>query len=99
MPPAHPWLDGSGDHVNSAHLAEVARQFVSLLRAGQPFRVTAAEMRFDRYVELGVPFTVERAEGDDETAVDMAIRQSGRVCTQISYRISPEDLQTGKRQI
>jgi hypothetical protein len=99
MPPAHPWLDGSGDHVNSAHLAEVARQFVSLLRAGQPFRVTAAEMRFDRYVELGVPFTVERTEGDDETAVDMAIRQSGRVCTQMSYRISPEDPQTGKRQI
>ena len=71
----------------------------SLLRAGQPFRVTAAEMRFDRYVELGVPFTVEQTEGDDETAVDMAIRQSGRVCTQISYRISPEDPQTGKRQI
>ena len=86
MPPAHPWLDGSGDHVNSAHLAEVARQFVSLLRDGDPFRVTEAEMRFDRYVELGVPFEIERTGAEDDT-IEMQLRQSGRDCTSIRYRI------------
>ncbi|MFW2350171.1 hypothetical protein [Qipengyuania sp.] len=87
MPPAHPWLDGSGDHVNSAHLAEVARQFVSLLRGGAPFRVTQAEMRFDRYVELGVPFEIERTGGENDF-VSMQLRQSGRDCTRIEYRIA-----------
>ena len=87
MPPAHPWLDGSGDHVNSAHLAEVARQFVSLLRGGEPFRVTEAEMRFDRYVELGVPFEIERTGGEDG-AIEMKLSQSGRDCTAITYSVA-----------
>lgn len=86
MPPAHPWLDGSGDHVNSAHLAEVARQFVSLLRAGKPFRMTEAEMRFDRYVELGVPFEIERV-AETGSAIEMVLHQSGRECTVITYRV------------
>ena len=86
MPPAHPWLDGSGDHVNSAHLAEVARQFASLLRAGNPIRVSEADMRFDRYVELGVPFEVE-CLADTGARITMQIRQSGRDCTLIEYGI------------
>ncbi len=86
MPPNHPWLDGSGDHVNSAHLAEVARQFVSLLRDGDPFRVVSAEMRFRHYVELGSPFAIQRV-GDNGDTVGMVVRQSGRDCTQISYRM------------
>ena len=88
MPPAHPWLDGSGDHVNSAHLAEVARQFVSLLRNGEPFRVTGAEMRFDRYVELGVPFEIEQV-GCEAATTKMVLRQSGRECTAIAYSLAP----------
>lgn len=86
MPPAHPWLDGSGDHVNSAHLAEVARQFTSLLRGGERFRVAEAEMRFDRYVELGAPFVVELI-GEDDGQITMQLRQSGRDCTWIEYRV------------
>ncbi|MEX0342113.1 MAG: hypothetical protein AB3N06_05965 [Erythrobacter sp.] len=87
MPPAHPWLDGSGDHVNSAHLAEVARQFTSLLRGGKPFRVTEAEMRFDRYVELGVPFMIERT-GVKHGNIEMKLCQSGRDCTAITYTVA-----------
>jgi len=87
MPPGHPWLDGSGDHVNSAHLAEVARQFASLVREGRPFRVAGAEMRFDHYVELGSPFKVERIGGDEETVV-MQVRQAGRDCTWIEFRLA-----------
>ena len=87
MPPRHPWLDGSGDHVNSAHLAEVARQFASLLREGDPFRVVSAEMRFSHYVELGSPFTIERVEeGDCEVA--MRVRQAGHDCTDIRYALA-----------
>ena len=87
MPPHHPWLDGSGDHVNSAHLAEVARQFVSLLREDNPFRVTSAEMRFRHYVELGSPFKIERVEeGDGEVA--MRVRQAGHDCTDIRYAVA-----------
>lgn len=84
MPPGHPWLDGSGDHVNSAHLAEVARQFVSLLREGEPFRVTSAEMRFTHYVELGSPFEIEQLDSRNR-AVSMQVRQNGRDCTWIEY--------------
>ena len=87
MPPNHPWLDGSGDHVNSAHLAEVARQFVSLLREGQPFRVTRAEMAFRHYVELGSPFTIERL-GEDDGEIAMRVRQSGHECTEIRYALT-----------
>ena len=87
MPPHHPWLDGSGDHVNSAHLAEVARQFVSLTRGGQPFRVTKAEIVFRHYVELGSPFTIELlGRGDSEVA--MRVRQAGHDCTEIRYALA-----------
>ena len=87
MPPHHPWLDGSGDHVNSAHLAEVARQFVGLTRGGQPFRVTRAEMAFRHYVELGSPFTIERL-GEDDGEIAMLVRQSGHDCTDIRYTLA-----------
>ncbi|MDG5747697.1 hypothetical protein P8Q88_05850 [Qipengyuania sp. XHP0207] len=86
MPPDHPWLDGSGDHVNSAHLAEVARQFVSLMREGRPFRVTGAEMSFRHYVELGAPLTIAGSAGDDGT-VEMTVRQGGHECTEIRYSV------------
>ena len=87
MPPHHPWLDGSGDHVNSAHLAEVARQFASLVREGRPLRVVSAEMAFRHYVELGSPFTIERlGEGGD--VVEMLVRQAGHDCTEIRYALA-----------
>ncbi|MBX7497117.1 hypothetical protein K3172_14760 [Qipengyuania sp. 6B39] len=89
MPPGHPWLDGSGDHVNSAHLAEAARQFASLVRSGEPFRVTGAEMTFRHYVELGSPFEVERTDTGEGDAVGMVVRQSGRDCTSVTYSVAP----------
>lgn len=89
MPPAHPWLDGSGDHVNSAHLAEVARQFTSLVRDGKPFRVVSAEMTFRHYVELGSPFEVTTIGGDGREVVQMLVTQGGHDCTLIEYRIAP----------
>lgn len=85
MPPGHPFLSGSGDHVNATHLAEVGRQFVSLLRAGDPFEVVGGEMQFDRYVELGVPFEVERCGGSGDTR--LSVIQSGRACASMTIRV------------
>ncbi|WP_379552486.1 hypothetical protein [Qipengyuania sp. DGS5-3] len=85
LPPGHPYLDGSGDHVNSTHLSEAATQFLSLCREGAPFRVTGGEMRFTHYVELGVPFTIEQAE-KSEGAMAMQITQNDTPCCIASLR-------------
>ncbi len=86
MPPGHPWLNGSGDHVNSAHLAEIGRQFASLLQ-GRAAIVSAAEMRFDSYVELGTPFEIEHLATDEPGMVEMQLRQSGKDCTWLAYQV------------
>lgn len=86
--PAHPYFSGSGDHVNTPHLAEAARQIVSLLREGEPFRVTGGEMEMRRYVELGCPFELEvEAHEGDETRIE--VRQLGRACARIALIVSP----------
>lgn len=90
LPPGHPWLDGSGDHVNSAHLAEVGRQFTSLVRTGEPFRVVSAEMTFRHYVELGSPFEVTWSGGDGCKEIKMVVTQGGHDCTLIEYRLSAD---------
>ena len=88
MLPGHRWLNGSGDHVNSAHLAEIGRQFVTLLNRGKQLEITAAEMRFDRYVELGTPFEIEQLPGSDPKVIEMQLRQSGRDCTWLAYNLA-----------
>lgn len=87
MPPGHPWLSGSGDHVNSAHQAEIARQFACLVHGGKPTRVESAEMRFTHYVELGTPFDIELLPDSADDRLEMQMRQSGRDCTRITYRV------------
>ena len=83
MPPAHPFMSGSGDHVNATHLAEAAHQFVHLLEGGTPLRLTGGEMRFTSYVELGRPFRIELAE-QSENSASMIARQAGKDCTIIT---------------
>ncbi|MEO9468672.1 hypothetical protein [Parasphingorhabdus sp.] len=84
FPPAHPYLSGSGDHVNSTHLADVARQFANLLLGGGPHLITGGEMTFDRYVELGRPFEIALVnENASEKSFSMAVRQAGRLCSTI----------------
>lgn len=85
LPPAHPYLDGSGDHVNSTHLVEASRQFVSLLKNGAPFNVRGGEMTFSRYVELGRPFKISRTDSDSSPAhrFHMSIQQSEKVCATV----------------
>lgn len=83
FPPAHPYMSGSGDHVNATHLAEAAHQFLHLTQPERPLRITGGEMRFTSYVELGQPFQVEQVD-TGSGSVTATVRQGGRDCTQIT---------------
>lgn len=86
MPPGNPFLSGSGDHVNATHLAEVGRQFVSLLRNGEPFAIAQGEISFDHFVELGVPFEVQSRASEKGDAA-MIVEQGGNACTAIEISV------------
>lgn len=82
LPPAHPFISASGDHVNAAHIAEAARQFVALLKDDPGIRITAGEITFKHYVEIGVPFVIE-LETDTDNSAAMVLSQNDRECSKI----------------
>lgn len=87
FPPAHPYLSGSGDHVNSTHLVEAGRQFACLVRGGRPLICTGGEMKFMRYVELGHPFQIALADDlPSQNAIAMVVQQADRPCTKIMLK-------------
>lgn len=87
FPPAHPFLSGSGDHVNSTHLADVARQFANLLRGGEKRSITGGKMTFKRYVELGRPFWIELThEEPSRNVLSMTIQQADRLCATVELK-------------
>lgn len=87
FPPAHPYLSGSGDHVNATHLADVARQFAQLLSGGKRLCITKGEMGFKRYVELGRPFDIMLEEREHAAgAQSMIIEQADHLCATIRIR-------------
>ena len=89
--PAHPYIGGAGEHVNSTHMGEVGRQFGQLLLE-RPFFHTGGEMVFDHYVELGSPFGVELTRHSTaDNQFDLIVRQGGHDCTKISVRYAPAD--------
>ena len=87
MPPGSRYLDGSGDHVNAVHLAEVGRQFCALLTRDPDIRLSGGEISFTRYVEMNVPFSIALTKRSGNE-VDMCVEQAGKVCTRMSYRIA-----------
>lgn len=88
MPPHHPYMTGSGDHVNATHLAEAAHQFLHLVQDGQPQRIIGGEMRFNRYVELGRPFVIALTERT-ANQISTVIKQGAQECSQISLNFEP----------
>lgn len=85
LPPANRMLSGSGDHVNTVHMAEAARQALCLLIDEPAPTITGGVMHLHHYVELGTPFTLDVTAHDDaETA--FALRQLGRDCAAITLR-------------
>jgi len=92
LPPAHPYHSGSGDHVNSTHLADAAHQFINLLHQGAPVHCIGGEMQFHRYVELGSPFQVrmrDKAKSKSKNSpkeISLSVLQADRECTTINMR-------------
>lgn len=85
LPPANPMLGGSGDHVNSVHMIEVARQALCLLTGDPQVQVTGGEMELNRYVELGTPFEL-RVEARSESETVLMLAQLGRDCAQLTLK-------------
>ena len=89
--PAHPYIGGSGDHVNSTHMGEVGRQFGELL-VGAPLINRSGEMKFLHYVELGRPFEVELVRHDEASQTfSLLVRQADRDCTRIEMAYALAD--------
>lgn len=81
--PGHPYIGGSGDHVNSTHMGEIGRQFGDLL-LGRQWINTGGEMVFSHYVELGSPFEVSLIEHAPEAKTyELLVQQAGHDCTEI----------------
>ena len=86
MPPGSRFLDGSGDHVNAVHLAEVGRQFCALLTGEPTLTLSGGEISFTRYVEMNVPFSISLIDRNEET-IEMVVEQASERCTRMTYRI------------
>lgn len=88
--PGHPYIAGSGDHVNSTHMGEIGRQFCQLL-TGRPLINTGGQMVFEHYVELGRHFLIDQVKGpSSEPSIHAVVRQNGRICTRMrmDYRFA-----------
>ncbi len=85
LQPNNPVLGGSGDHVNSTHIAEAARQALRLVSGDPQLEVTGGEMSLNRYVELGTPFRLDVIEKTD-SAIRFSLSQLGKDCSEITLR-------------
>ena len=86
LPPANPMLGGSGDHVNSVHMIETARQALCLLEADPKVEIIGGEMELNRYVELGTPFKL-RIEDRSAGTTRFALEQLDRTCAFLTLRM------------
>ena len=84
LPPANPMLGGSGDHVNSVHMIEAARQALCLARGRSDLEFTGGEMTMTRYVELGTPFELELSDSGEQA--NFTLRQLDRNCARFTLR-------------
>lgn len=87
MPPASRQLSGSGDHVNATHIGECARQFTALLTGDPQVAFSAGEIRFDRYIEMEVPFRIECAERSSD-GLRLLFSQADRQCSEARLRFA-----------
>lgn len=85
LAPANRVLSGSGDHVNSVHMIEMARQALCLLTGDPQTAMTGGEMTLNRYVELGTPIRL-KVDAQDDHEARFTLEQLGRVCAQLTLR-------------
>lgn len=87
LSPSHRYIEGSGDHVNATHIAEVARQVWIAAHcleghAVQPSLPRGGAMDMHRYIELDCPFEI-RAERADDSTLGLRFEQLGRDCASV----------------
>lgn len=80
FPPAHPFHNGSGDHVNSSHLLDAVQQAAFQLR--DHVFPSGGSATFRNYVELERPFQIVPIEVK-ENEILFSVRQIGKECAQI----------------
>jgi len=83
LQPHNPVLGGSGDHVNSTHIAEAGRQALSLLEGRSDLEIRGGEMALKRYVELGTPFRLNVTAHESGT-IRFTLSQLDRECSEIT---------------
>lgn len=82
--PIHPYHGGSGDHVNSSHLCDVAQQAARI--AGRKAFPSGGTARFTRYVELDRPFRIGIApDAAIASRVNFDIEQAGKPCASLRF--------------
>ncbi|MEL6530449.1 MAG: hypothetical protein AAFQ27_10835 [Pseudomonadota bacterium] len=84
FPPGNPVIGGSGDHVNSTHFHEIARQALCLIK-GRTDIDTSGEMSLNRYVELGTPLRLH-IRTDEANRMTFELEQMGKACAEITLR-------------
>jgi len=84
FPPGNPMIGGSGDHVNSTHFHELARQALFLIK-GRTDIDTSGTMSLNRYVELGTPLRLKIRE-QAESSITFELEQLGKGCAEIGLR-------------
>ncbi len=82
FPPGNPMIGGSGDHVNSTHFHEIARQALYLIK-GRSDIDTSGEMSLNRYVELGTPIRLNISE-NAANRIAFELEQLGKTCAEIT---------------
>jgi len=88
FPPAHPYHDGSGDHVNSGHLCDAAQQCAALMRgqAGLEGYPSGGEVQFKRYVELERAFRISLVSNVKMLeSLQLKVEQSEKLCAEITF--------------
>lgn len=86
--PGNPYWGGSGDHVNTTHFAELARQTLCLLHGGAPVAITMGEMDMHRYIELGAVIDV-RIDRFRPGQLNLILGQSERDCASVALQFQP----------
>ncbi len=82
--PEHPYLSGSGDHVNATHLHVIGDQFTVMLEGGRTFTSPSGTMTFNRYVELNYPIEIKTNHKADGF-IDLSFYQAGKLCAGMSF--------------
>lgn len=83
--PHHPYLSGSGDHVNATHLHVLGEQFAVMMENGRKITAHSGSMRFNRYVELGHPIDIELNNKQDDY-IDLSFYQAGKLCAAMAFK-------------